>query len=241
MDDKTEGIVLQSLRYGDTSLIVKVFTRQHGMKSYMLKGAFNHSSKNRAALFQNLNVISYVEVNAPKSHNLNYLKDAQIAMVYQSLPLVMNKSAIMMYVSELLSKTITEQEQNEALYDFIVSSLQWLDLVEQDYAIFPVYFTLELTRYLGFFPKANHQPGYCFDMMEGAFAHDYPLHPYYFDAEASALLASLLNVGIDEASRRPLRLSQRRELLDGLIVFMRLHAPVMRDFHSHEVLKTVLE
>ncbi len=28
MDDKTEGIVLQSVRYGDTSLIVKVFTRK---------------------------------------------------------------------------------------------------------------------------------------------------------------------------------------------------------------------
>jgi DNA repair protein RecO (recombination protein O) len=134
MDDKTEGIVLQSVRYGDTSLIVKVFTRTQGLKSYMLKGAFNRGAKNRAALFQNLNVIQYVEVGNPKSHTLGYLKDAQLAMVYHSLPMVMNKSAIMMYVSELLSKTITEQEQNEALYDFIVSSLQWLDLVEQDVA-----------------------------------------------------------------------------------------------------------
>ena len=241
MDDKTEGIVLQSVRYGDTSLIVKVFTRTQGLKSYMLKGAFNRGAKNRAALFQNLNVIQYVEVGNPKSHTLRYLKDAQLAMVYHSLPMVMNKSAIMMYVSELLSKTITEQEQNEALYDFIVSSLQWLDLVEQDYAIFPLFFTLELTRHLGFYPKANHQPGWCFDMMEGAFAHDYPLHPYYFDAETATALSDLLNVGIDEASRRPLRLSQRRELLDGLMVFMRLHAPVMKDFHSHEVLKAVLE
>lgn len=241
MDDKTEGIVLQSVRYGDTSLIVKVFTRKQGLKSYMLKGAFNRGSKNRAALFQNLNVINYVEVGKPKSGTLNYLKDAQLSMVYHSLPMVMNKGAIMMYVSELLSKTITEQEQNEGLFDFIVSSLQWLDLVEQDYASFPLFFTLELTRHLGFYPKANHQAGFCFDMMEGAFAHDYPLHPYYLDADTAALLASLLNVGIDEASRRPLRLSQRRELLDGLIVFMRLHAPVMKDFHSHEVLKTVLE
>ena len=241
MDDKTEGIVLQSVRYGDTSLIVKVFTRKQGLKSYMLKGAFNRGSKNRAALFQNLNVINYVEVGKPKGGTLNYLKDAQLSLVYHSLPLVMNKSAIMMYISELLSKTITEQEQNEGLFDFIVSSLQWLDLVEQDYASFPLFFTLELTRHLGFYPKANHQAGFCFDMMEGAFAHDYPLHPYYFDAETAALLASLLNVGIDEASRRPLRLSHRRELLDGLIVFMRLHAPVMKDFHSHEVLKTVLE
>ena len=78
-------------------------------------------------------------------------------------------------------------------------------------------------------------------MMEGSFAHDLPVHPYYFDNENAQLLAQMLNVSIDEACRMPLRVSQRRELLDGLIVFMRLHAPVMNDFHSHEVLKTVLE
>ena len=58
MDDKIQGIVLQSIRYGDTSLIVKVFTRNYGLKSYMVKGAFNRSSKNRVALFQNLNLIN---------------------------------------------------------------------------------------------------------------------------------------------------------------------------------------
>ena len=241
MDDKTEGIVLQSVRYGDTSLIVKVFTRNFGLKSYMVKGAFNRGSKNRAALFQNLNLIQYVEAGKPNKSSLGYLKDVQLSTVYHSLPFVMNKSAIMMYISELLSKTITEQEQNTALYDFIVQSVQWLDLVEQDYANFPLYFTLELTRHLGFYPKPNHEPGFCFDMMEGSFAHDYPVHPYYFDAEAAQLLARFIGTGIDEACRLPMRVSQRRELLDGLIVFMRLHAPVMKDFHSHEVLKSVLE
>ena len=33
---------------------------------------------------------------------------------------------------------------------------------------------------------------------------------------------------------------QRREMLDGMITFMRLHAPVMKGFKSHEVLKAVL-
>ena len=241
MDDKTEGIVLQSVRYGDTSLIVKVFTRNFGLKSYMVKGAFNRGSKNRAALFQNLNLIQYVEAGKPNKSSLGYLKDVQLSTVYHSLPFVMNKSAIMMYISELLSKTITEQEQNTTLYDFIVQSVQWLDLVEQDYANFPLYFTLELTRHLGFYPKPNHEPGFCFDMMEGSFVYDYPVHPYYFDAEAAQLLARFIGTGIDEACRLPMRVSQRRELLDGLIVFMRLHAPVMKDFHSHEVLKSVLE
>jgi DNA repair protein RecO (recombination protein O) len=127
------------------------------------------------------------------------------------------------------------------MYDFIVRSLHWLDLVEQDYANFPLFFTLELTRYLGFYPQNNYEAGFCFDMMEGLFAHDYPLHPYYYDVEDAQLLSRLLNVGIDEACSLPLHISQRRELLDGLIVFMRLHAPVMKDFHSHEVLKIVLE
>ena len=241
MDDTIQGIVLQSIRYGDTSLIVKVFTRSLGLRSYMVKGAFNRNSKSRAALFQNLHLINYVEAGKPNKSSLGYMKDVQLATVYQSIPFVMNKSAILMYVSELLSKTITEQEQNEPLYDFIERSMLWLDLVHQDYANFPLFFTLELTRHLGFYPKANYESGYCFDMMEGSFSHDYPLHPYYFDAEDAQLLSQLLNAGIDETCRIPLHVSQRRSLLDGLIVFMRLHAPVMNDFHSHEVLKTVLE
>ena len=241
MDDTIQGIVLQSIRYGDTSLIVKVFTRSLGLRSYMVKGAFNRNSKSRAALFQNLHLINYVEAGKPNKSSLGYMKDVQLATVYQSIPFVMNKSAILMYISELLSKTITEQEQNEPLYDFIERSMLWLDLVHQDYANFPIFFTLELTRHLGFYPKANHESGYCFDMMEGSFSHDYPLHPYYFDTEDARLLSQLLNAGIDETCRIPLHVSQRRSLLDGLIVFMRLHAPVMNDFHSHEVLKTVLE
>ena len=241
MDDTIQGIVLQSIRYGDTSLIVKVFTRNLGLRSYMVKGAFNRNSKSRAALFQNLHLINYVEASRPNKGSLGYLKDVQLSTVYQSIPFVMNKSAILMYVSELLSKTIIEQEQNEVMFDFIVRSLLWLDLVEQDYANFPLFFTLELTRHLGFYPKANHETGFCFDMMEGSFAHDLPVHPYYFDNENAQLLAQMLNVSIDEACRMPLRVSQRRELLDGLIMFMRLHAPVMNDFHSYEVLKTVLE
>ena len=241
MDDKNEGIVLQSLRYGDSSLIVKIYTRNHGLKSYMVKGAFNKSSKSRVALFQNLHLINYIETGRPNKGTLGYLKDVQLSLNYQSIPFDMNKGAILMYISELLVKTLTGQEQNEALFDFIVQSMQWLDLVADGYANFPLFFTLELTRHLGFYPKSNYQSGYCFDMMEGSFVQDYPLHPYYFDAEAALLFSKILDASIDQVYSLPMRVAQRRELLDGLSVFMRLHAPVMRDFHSHEVLRLVLE
>lgn len=240
MDDKIQGVVLQSLRYGDSSLIVRVFTRSFGLRSYMVKGAFNRNTTSRVALFQNLNLINYVEARKSEGASLGYMKDVQLSLVYQNLPFVMNKSAIMLYISELLSKTLVGQEQNEPLYDFIVQSLQWLDLVESPYANFPLFFTLELTRHLGFYPKISYQPGDCFDMIEGQFAHDYPLHPYYLDVEVSSLLQAMIGLGIDEVCGLPLQLRQRRELLDGLILYMRLHAPVMKDFHSHEVLQAVL-
>ena len=108
MDDKTEGIVLQSVRYGDTSLIVKVFTRTMGLKSYMVKGALNHGAKSRVALFQPLNIIQYVEAGKPNKSTLGYMKDVQMASLYHSIPFVMKKSAILMYVSELLTKIITD-------------------------------------------------------------------------------------------------------------------------------------
>lgn len=241
MSDKTQGIVLQSLRYGDTSLIVKVFTRESGLKSYMVKGAFNRNAQNRVALFQNLHLINYIEAGNPKKATMGYLKDVQLKHVFHSLPFVMYKSSIVMYISELLSKTLTEQEKNEPLYDFIEQSLLWLDLVETNYANFPLYFTLELTRHLGFYPKSNYEQGFCFDMMEGLFVHDYPVHPYYLDNASANILSLFLNASIDAACQLPLNVGQRREILDGIITFMRLHAPVMKGFKSHEVLKTVLE
>ena len=219
MDDKIQGVVLQSLRYGDSSLIVKVLTRNAGLRSYMVKGALNHGAK--AAL--------------------GYLKEVQLSCVYQSLPFEMNKRAVMLYVSELLSKMLTGQEQNVELYDFVVQSLQWLDLVESHYANFPLYFTLELTRYLGFYPQMNHLDRDYFDMMEGSFVRSCPVHPYYLEPEMARLFNALLGLGIDEACRLPLPVEQRRDLLEGIIVFMRLHAPLMNGFRSHEVLKEVLQ
>ena len=241
MDDKIHGLVLQSVRYGDTSLIAKVFTRDQGLRFYMVKGAFKHGSNTSAALFQNLSFIHYVETGKPTKGTLRYLKDVQLSLVYQSIPTTIKKSAIILYISELLSKTLTEEAPNSALFDFILGSMQWLDLVSGGYANFPLFFTLELTRQLGFYPKPNHHEGWCFDMMEGSFAHDYPLHPYYMDANDAALLSSLLDAGVDKSCRMPMKADTRRAMLDDLLTFVRLHASVTSGFHSHEVLKSVLE
>lgn len=240
MNEKTQGFVLQSIRYGDTSLIVKIFTLERGLQSFMVKGAMGKSSHHRAAFFQPMTFLRFVEKNKPHSNGLAYMSDVEVAFAYQSIPNVMNKSAILMYVAELLSHALTQQERNEPLYSFVHQSLLWLDLVEEGYANFPLFFTLEISRFLGFYPHDNYREHWVFDMMEGQFVNTTPLHPYYFDEVYSALFSRLLNLGLNEVDKVAMTGLQRNAMIDGIITFMRLHTPILKGLQSHEVLKVVL-
>lgn len=240
MNEKTLGFVLQTIRYGDTSLIVKVYTLDSGLQTFMVKGVRGKSSHNRAAFFQPMTFLRFVQNNKLRPSNMSFMSDVEVAYAYQSIPIVMHKSAILMYVAELLSHTLTQQERNEPLYHFVHQSMIWLDLVEEGYANFPLYFTLEMSRFLGFYPQANYQEHALFDMMEGQFTVSVPLHPYYLDEVYSFMLSGLLNLGIDELSRVKMTGLQRNALIDGIITFMRLHAPMLKGLQSHEVLKEVL-
>ena len=150
MDDIIQGLVLQSIRYGDTSLIVKVYTLNNGLQTYMVKGVRGKASHNRAAFFQPMTFLKFVQSGKPRTNGIAFLRDTELMYAYQTVPFVMNKSAILMYLSELLSHTLTQQERNDNLFQFIFQSVVWLDLVESGYANFPLYFTLELSRVLCF-------------------------------------------------------------------------------------------
>ena len=236
----TQGLVLHTSPYSESSLIVKVFTLDNGLQTFMVKGVRGKTSKNRAAFFQPMTFLRFVQNNRPSKSGIGYIKDIELFYAYRSFATTMNKSAILIYLSDLLSHTLTQQERNEPLYHFIFQSVEWLDLVETGYANFPLYFTLELSRFLGFYPQSNYREHALFDMMEGQFVMTVPEHAYYLDEENSRYLSRILNLGIDEIARVPMMGLQRNALLDGIIAFMRLHAPVLKGLQSHEVLKEVL-
>lgn len=240
MEEKCTGLVLHSIRYGDTSLIVKIYTLNNGLQTYMVRGVHGKSSKNRMAFFQPMTFLHFMQSGHPRQGGMGYLKDPELAYAYQSIPQTMNKSAILMYLAELLGHTLTQQERNEDLYQFVYQSVVWLDLVDADYANFPLFFTLELSRFLGFYPQSNFKDESYFDMMEGQFVKQLPVHPYYLEKEQSRALSFFLNRSIDELALLSLTGLQRNDLLDQLLTFMRLHAPMLKGLQSHEVLKEVL-
>ncbi|MBQ2498437.1 MAG: DNA repair protein RecO, partial [Bacteroidales bacterium] len=119
--DKTRAIVIKAIKYGDNSLIVKLLTEENGLRSFMIKGAFNKTAKIRAALFQPLTLLDVT--CADTRSELGYLKEASVEYTYKSIPYEINKNAIVLFVCEMLSKSIQDSETDTELFGFIHDAL----------------------------------------------------------------------------------------------------------------------
>lgn len=241
MIERSRGIVLQHLRYGDTSLIVKVFSEEHGLQSFLIKGAFSRHSKFRPALFQPLTFIEYVSRIKP-SRDLQFMTEVSIETTFATIHTDVQKSAIIMFITELLTKTIVENTPNQALFDFIHNAVYWLDLSHTKFADFHLLFSLELSRYLGFYPKTD---GYkredVFDLMNGVFRPFSPSIIHYIPEKESIFFLQLCSTSLEQLNELNLNLETRRYLLQHIIVYYQLHVPGFKGMKSHDVLKVVLE
>lgn len=241
VSDKTKGIVLQHFRYSDTSLIVKIFTEQFGLQSYLIKGAYQKHSKFRPALFLPMMIVEFVKTSKT-GRELHFIKELSVVSHFHQLHQSVKKNAIVFFMSELLSRTIQEEETNKPLFDFLTNSLLWLDLRPKDFAGFPLYLMVELSRYLGFYPKKNtYQQGFHFDAMAGLFRQGAPEHPYFSSPQLSNQLHQLLEMGLESHGNISWNNTERRELMQELIDYYKLHIPGFHGLKSHEILKTVLE
>ncbi|MEM9687382.1 MAG: recombination protein O N-terminal domain-containing protein, partial [Bacteroidota bacterium] len=64
----TEAIVISTIKYGDTSLIVKCLTASNGIKTYLLKGILtSRKGKLKAAHFQPLTYLDILATHKSKS------------------------------------------------------------------------------------------------------------------------------------------------------------------------------
>lgn len=238
--DKTRAIVIKAIRYGDNNLIVKLLTEQNGLQSFMVKGAYNKNAKIRAALFQPLTLL---EIVAAKSRGeLGYLREAGVEYAYQDIPNNINKNAIVLFLCELLSKTIQESETDLELFTFIHDALTHLDEMTSNCSDFPLKFVVKLTDFLGFAPNINsYKQNFIFDLDEGRFLHDGTTATYVIDKRQSELLHTLCVNEVTEDYCLNITNQERRQLLEAVISYYKLHVSGFNEMKSTEILKAVLQ
>ncbi len=235
---ETRAIVLNKINYSDTSLIVKVYSRQLGLVSLFIKGAKRARSKTPAALFESFNILELV-LTVKENRDLFLPKEVRIHQPLHSIQSDPAKRMISIFLSEVIHKSLKEGHTDRDLYDFIENAIIYLDASEQTVANFHLWFMLEMLKYSGFYP-ARQQSGY-FDLEGGIITARKPTHNHYREGEGVSVIDRVLGTKIDMIHTLKFKRAARQEALNILIDYFRTHYDGMREIHSHKVLETVID
>lgn len=218
---KTDAIVLSKIRYGDNDVIVKCYTRDRGIVSYLLRGVLKSKRNNsKIAYYQPLSQLE-IDENYRANQTLHYISEVKLKFPYKSMHTNILKGAVVMFLSEVLATTLKEEEANPALYEFLETTLQWLDH-ETEFANFHLVFLLELSKHLGFFPDTDQPDLEYFNLSSGTFEMR-AQPPYTISGENLNLLKQLLTLKFDNSSALKIHSKQRQALLNVLLVYFQLH------------------
>ena len=234
---KTKAIVLSFLKYGDTSLIVRCFTLEDGLKSYLLKGVLSaKKGKIKAAYFQPLTQLN-IEANHNNKSNLNSIREVHIVNPYQHIYTNIFKQTIVLFLSEILSSTIQEEESNKGLFSFLETSFIWLDTNDKT-SNFHLLFLINLTRFLGFYPDTSKINYPYFNLMDGNFTESATAKEVAF-GENLGHFKKLLGTNFDSVETIKFNQQERQEVLQIIIRYFELHLDGFRRPKSLKVLETV--
>lgn len=236
----SRGIVFKYFKYSESSIIARIFTEEFGVQSYIVKGVRSKRSKTRLALFQPLTLVDLVAFHK-ENKSINHLKEISVNYAFQSIPLEMEKRAVLFFIDELLYRSIQEETPNKELFNWLFDTLTWFDLNTNGTVNFHLVFMLQLSRFLGFYPKKT--PGEkqsVFDLQEGQFTNVIPNHPQYISGTLVAKLELLYESTFENSQAFGISNNDRRKLLDILITYYQLHLPGFGEMKSLEVLKTIL-
>ena len=115
----TRAIVISALKYGEADLIVKCFTEEAGLKTYLLRSILkSKKGKLRTAMFQPATQLEIVAMHKDKG-TLESIREAKVLQPYLSLHTDILKSSIVLFLSEMLRNAIQEEEENRPLYAFL--------------------------------------------------------------------------------------------------------------------------
>jgi len=241
---KTKGIVLKTVKYGETSLIATLYTELFGVQSYLVNGVRTSSRKGpgKANLFQPAAILDLL-VYHNDLKNLQRIRELGWAILYRHIFFDVLKNAVALFMVELLQKCLKQPEPNPDLFYFIEDAFLHLDASEgRVLANFPLFFILHLAGFFGFrIQDIYSEKTSILDLREGRFVADPPSHSQVLETPYSYHTAQLLRAQQpEELQQLALNQDTRRILLHAYQAFYAWHIPDFGEMKTLAVLQTVL-
>lgn len=218
---KTRGIVFRLTRYGETSIIVSIFTELFGLQSYIVNGARSKNGKGKIALYQPLTLLDLV-VYHKENASIFRIKEVRCYHPYQTLTSDFKKSTIALFLTEIVNKSVKEQSHAREISQFLSESFITLDQMKAGSENFHLIFLIHLSRYLGF----------------GPFQPSEILNPFDSDQAEQRILEQLLSADLENSIA--ISQIQRRNLLDVLLRFFSTHVDSLGEIKSLAVVREMV-
>jgi DNA repair protein RecO (recombination protein O) len=235
----TRGIVINMVKYSESSVIVKIYTAAFGLKSYMFRGVFKSRARVKANMLQHLNLVELV-ADERDYHGIQNPRELRIEHPYKTLSFDVRKSSVALFINEILYHSIRHEETDPALFAFIRESLIWFDETTDNTANFHLWFCMNLTRYLGFFPGKIKQGEDYFSLSEGSFQKSAPAHQYFIEPPYSIFFRELISCNAEDLQTMNIPHAARNILIEHIINYYKLHINDFGDIRSHHILSEIL-
>ena len=238
---KTEAIVLHAFKYGESRMIVEMFTREHGRLSFAVQLPKTAKGRLKKQLFQPLTLLN-MECDVRPRLQLQKIGSASLWLPLPSLQTHPAKLSIALFLGEFLYHALKGEQQNEPLFDYVIHSLQWLDGAGDPVANFHLVFLMRMARFLGFYPNLdNYTEGCYFDLRASMFCQQPPVHRDILLPQEAEKVQLMMRMDYQTMHLFRLSRQDRNRLLEIALAYYRIHLPAFPDLKSLAVLQEMWE
>lgn len=237
MEVKTKAIVLRTVKYGESRIIVDLLTREAGRVSMVCQLTKSGNGKIKKQLLQPMTMLDVV-FDYRKNISLQHFQDLRIGQVYRSLLFDPYKLSITLFLAEFLIYATRDETDNRQLYDFIETSLLWLDNADGGFANFHLVFMLRISLFIGFYPNLDdYHEGCWFDLREGCFTPLRPSHNDCLKPDEAARMRTIMRMSLDNMHLFRMSRVERNRCAEIILYYYRLHQTDFPELRSLDVLR----
>lgn len=231
-------LVLRTIRHKDDQLIAECISPTLGRISLLVRISHARRATVRHTLFQPLAVLE-AEWEGRGQASLVRPKAVRTLVPFATLHSDPVKTCVSLFLAEFLTHVARSEEISEALYDYTVHSLLWLDTAEKDYANFHLVFLMRLSQFVGLHPNLEHADLPFFDLLAAEFVPMLPRHTHYIQREEARAFAQLMRMHYDTMHLFSLSRTQRWRIVTLILEYYRLHLGAMPELKSLEIMREV--
>jgi len=245
---RTEGIVLRSAPYKETTRLVTLYTRELGKMTIIAHGG--QSVKSRFG--STLQLLSHVQavIYTRPTRSIQILSDCSHVAIYSEISKDLEKLATGQHICGLILSLTEEGQRSTETFQLLVRTISALDTPDSDAGLIKMYFQLQFTDLLGFAPAFSQESiaqvdtsgGYV-RLEDGTITDEEGPERSTVYASRSAIraFATLCRADFDTALRLQITAKQRKNLSTLITRFMQYHIPNNYPVRGGRVVEQLLE